>query len=171
MIKKHNKLLNFSTSIDANKTAGEVQAMLAAKGVKQVSIDYTNGEPQALTFSIEALNQLFHFRMLADVEGVFAAMKQNSSISRNLKTKQQAAKVAWRILKSWVEIEVARVEISGAKYEEGKIAYIEIFMSCIVTGNNQTMFERFRQDPMKMIGESNQKLLSDGNVIEGELES
>lgn len=46
-------ILNYTTKIDASKTLGEIQGILARHGANNISIDYQNGNPIALTFTIE----------------------------------------------------------------------------------------------------------------------
>ena len=140
-------ILNYTTQIDASKTAAEVQQILAKGGAKQVSIDYDEGIPSALTFSITYLEQPIHFRLPCNVDGVYKSLC-NSKIPSSKKTTAQVRRVAWRIIKDWVEAQLAIVESRQAQMTE-------VFLPYAVQEGGQTLFQKFT--------ESTQKQLTNGN--------
>lgn len=52
-------ILNYTTKIDASRTLGEIQAMLAQRGAKEILIQYSNGVPTSLLFSIDIGGEAF----------------------------------------------------------------------------------------------------------------
>lgn len=64
--------------------------------------------------------------------------KKNSPRSNIKATKEQAERVAWRILKDWVEAQMALLDIQMVRFEE-------IFLPYIETGNGQTIYERLEE--------------------------
>lgn len=50
-------------------------------------------------------------------------------------TKEQASKVAWRIMKDWIEVQMALLEINMVRFEE-------IFLPYIETTDGKTIYEK-----------------------------
>jgi len=153
--KQRQGILNYTTTIDPMRTAGEISGLLAAKGAHSINIDYRNGEPVALSFSIEAYGKLFAFRLPCNVAGYEKAMNRNGHIPRQYKTTEQAKRTAWRNLKEWVEVQLAFIEANQAEMTE-------IFLPYIITDSGQTLFQRFTQDSKGLLAGSDQRLLGDG---------
>lgn len=137
-------ILNYTTSIEATKSASEVQIILAKAGAKSVAIDYTDGMPSALMFTIIYLEQPIHFRLPCNAEGVFKALSRSNKVSRSQRTIHQARRVAWRIIKDWVEAQLAIVESQQAQMTE-------VFLPYVVAENGQTMFQRFTESTQKQL--------------------
>lgn len=64
--------------------------------------------------------------------------KKNSPRSNIKATREQAERVAWRILKDWVEAQMALLDIQMVRFEE-------IFLPYIETENGQTIYERLEE--------------------------
>lgn len=142
-------ILNYTTQIQAGKSAAEVQNILAKGGAKSVSIDYNdNGEPDALQFAIIYLESPVYFRLPCNVEGVYTALRGAKGVPYSKQNKEQARRVAWRIIKDWVEAQLAIVQSRQAQLAE-------VFLPYVVAENGQTMFQAFT--------ESKQKQLTAGN--------
>jgi hypothetical protein len=50
-------ILNYTTKIDAKKTVGEIQDILASHGASKIMIDYENSVPIAITFQVNTNGQ------------------------------------------------------------------------------------------------------------------
>ncbi len=48
---------NYTTTVSAAKTAGEIQALLAAHGVQRLMLEYAEGKPTGVTFQMETVNR------------------------------------------------------------------------------------------------------------------
>ncbi len=114
-------LLNYTTTIAVEKTVGEIQARLARSGARSINIDYgPSGAPVALAFQIETKMGLMAYRLPADIEAVFRVLtQQNASgrVPRRFVTKDQAARVGWRILKDWLDAQLALLETRMASLD------------------------------------------------------
>ena len=159
--KQRKGILNYTTTIDPTRTAGEISGLLAAKGARSVNIDYHKGEPVALSFSIEAYGKLFAFRLPCNVEGYERAMTRNGQIPQRYKTTEQAKRTAWRNLKEWVEVQLAFIETQQAELTQ-------IFLSYIITDSGQTLFQRLTQDSKGLLAGSDQRLLGSGETNRGD---
>ena len=141
-------ILNYTTSIDAYKSAAEVQGVLAKAGANSVSIDYENGAPSALSFAIVYLEHPIHFRLPCNAEGVLKALVKSNKVPRSQRTIDQARRVAWRIIKAWVEAQLAIVESQQAQMTE-------VFLPYVVAENGQTMFAAFTESKQKQLAAGN----------------
>jgi hypothetical protein len=139
-------ILNYTTEIAPLKTAGEIQGILASKGARQISVDYDgSGLPVAVEFMILLHEQPVHFRLPCNVQGVFEAMtRYGSKVPPRYQNEEQARRVAWRIIKDWVEAQMALVEASQAKMAE-------VFLPYVIDGERQTLFQRFEESKLKLL--------------------
>ncbi len=154
------KLLNYTTQVDPLKTAGEMMGLLVAKGAKSINMDYKDGEPVALAFVIAARGVDVAFRLPCNVDGVRSALNRTSRRSVDM---AQAKRVAWRIIKHWLEAQLAIVECGQAEMAEVFLPY------AIIADTNQTLFQRFNENPMLITGQSARMLTSGDSVVDGEI--
>ena len=119
-------ILNYTTSIDANKTASEIQKMLAQAGAQAVLTEYDDeGVLSSMSFRMQTPHGMISFRMPVRIEGVYRALCKSSKVPRSKKTKEQAARVAWRILKDWTEAQIALNAASMAEMAEVFLPYAQ----------------------------------------------
>ncbi len=144
-------ILNWTTTIEPSKTAAEVQHILAKAGAKSVAIDYVDGVPSALTFTVTFCEQPLRFRLPCNAQGVLKSLqKYKSGVPSSKQTMEQSRRVAWRIIKDWTEAQLALIE-------SGQSQMAEVFMPYVYDETTeQTMFQRFT--------ESTQKQLTNGNA-------
>ena len=140
-------LLNYTTTISAHRTVSEIQERLARSGATAISVDYDDGEPVALVFLIRVRDTFVNFRLPSHHQGVWAKLKDDSNVPRKLRTEEQARRVSWRIIKDWVEAQVAIIEA-------GQAEMAEVFLPYAVTPSGQTLYQEFK---------GGRYLLSDGS--------
>ena len=139
-------ILNYTTSINAGKTVGEIQQMLANAGAQSVSIEYDDeAMPSALTFTITFLGKPMPFKVPCNSEGVYQSLCRSSKVPKSQKTIAQARRVAWRIIKDWTEAQLAIVESQQAQMAEAFMPY------ALDASTGQTMFERFTESTQKQL--------------------
>lgn len=141
-------ILNYTTKIDAAKTVAEIQSILGAKGAKSVSAQYVNGEATAIFFSIDVQDQPVNFRLPCNWEGVLRCFQTDRQVPRSSETKEQAQRTAWRIVKDWVEAQLAIID-------SGQAEMAEVFMPYALTANGQTCFQRLTSNPQLLLGHEN----------------
>ena len=135
-------ILNYTTSISCEKTASEIQSKLAKAKAQAVLCEYDDGGVMnAMSFRIQTKHGMIFFRMPANTEGVYRALHKNPKIPRKLVTKQQAANVAWRILKDWIEAQLAIVEAEMAEIAE-------VFLPYAQHNDGQTVYSKLQQGGM-----------------------
>jgi hypothetical protein len=133
-------LLNYTTQIDAAKTVMEIQAMLAKGGALAIMTEYDGaGVLFALTFRLGTPVGPVAYKLPCNVDAVSIILTRQAKagkVPRRLVTKEQAARVGWRIIKDWVEAQLALVETQMVSADQ-------VFLPYAVTANNQTVYERF----------------------------
>jgi len=132
-------LLNYSTKIETTQTVGEIQAMLAKHGARQMLIGYAeDGSVENLAFQIQTQYGMMGFRLPVDPESVLKVLLREHSLGKlshgGKPDHAQAVRVAWRILKNWVEAQMAILETEMVKMEQ-------IFLPYMMVGEKRTLYE------------------------------
>lgn len=142
-------LLNYTTSIDAGKTVGEIQRMLAVSGCSGVLVRYSpDRTADAIVFVIATPYGDRSFRLPARVAAVEATLKrqcQRGKVPRRLATREQAARVAWRITKDWIAAQLAIVE-------SGMVALDEVMFPYMLDSTERTAHEVYRDQQLQLNG-------------------
>lgn len=140
-------ILNYTTSIPAHKTVGEIQEKLAKAGAVAISIDYDESrQPVALTFVIMVNNFPVNFRLPSRWNGVFKRMRNDREVPPRLRTEEQARRVSWRIVKDWTEAQLAIIDAGCAELPE-------VFLPYVVTQSGETLFQKLSSNPQLMAGD------------------
>lgn len=130
-------LLNFSTSIDAAKTLGEIMGILSAHRISRLQVLYDEGVPSGLMFATNRDGRELGFRLPANINAVYETLHRQyraGKIRLGYATKEQAGRVAWRILKDWIEAQIALIET-------GMVTTEEVFLPYMLTDGDRTVFE------------------------------
>jgi hypothetical protein len=127
-------IANYTTSVPAIKSVGEIQGILVAHGAKSILINYAdNGVVESLSFIVKTPYGDMPIRLPTDAKAVLRVMEEQR-VPRRYLTYEQAVKVAWRIVKDWVRAQMAILETEMVKMEQ-------IFLPYMVTGNDKTLYE------------------------------
>jgi len=137
-------ILNYTTKISADKTIGEIQKILVSHGATKIVSDYQGTIPVAVTFALPVNGNLVAFSLPANYAGVLKAMKNDKSVTRSQCTDEQALRVSWRIIKDWVEAQMAIVEAQLADIAE-------VFLPYAITKNGTTVYNEIKGNGMLMI--------------------
>jgi hypothetical protein len=131
-------LLNYTTQISTEKTVTEIQRILAAARASAILTEYdTDGVLSALSFRVTTPFGLMSFRLPANVDKIFAVIQRDKSITPKLRTREQAARVAWRIQKDWLEAQLAIVKAEMVTLEQ-------VFLPYAQNGAGVTVYEALR---------------------------
>jgi len=134
-------ILNYTTSITTEKTASEIQKKLAMAGAQAVMSEYDeDGIMCAMSFRI---NNLF-FRLPINIIGVHNALMDDRNIGKRFKTYEQASRVAWRIVKDWIEAQIAIIQAGQAELEQ-------VFLPYAQNQNGKTVYEIIKESGFKQI--------------------
>ena len=143
-------LLNYTTKIDADKTAHEIAKCLSMHGAQAVLTEYDKKEGYvlAISFRIDLEGQTVAFRLPCDWKPVLEILKRDPKVPRKDTTEVQAVRVAWRIVKDWVEAQMALVETKMASTQE-------VFLPYAVMKNGHALAENVANNPSMLLGDGN----------------
>jgi len=136
-------ILNYSTKIDYHKTLGEISKCLSMHGAKSIMTDYEEGTPVSLNFTIEMNGKLIGFKLPARYKGVMKAMEKQK-VPKTYQNKEQAVRTSWRIIKDWVEAQMALVESELADVSE-------VFLPYAITQNGSTLYEEIQGKRLNLL--------------------
>lgn len=139
-------ILNYTTKIDPIKTIGEIQGILAKHGAKNISIDFDKSIPVALTFLVDLNGEFINFRLPSNHAGVYKVLCNNKDIARQFRTEEQARRVAWRIVKDWIEAQMAIIEA-------GLATLPQVFLPYAVLTSGQTVYDAVEGNGLKALGD------------------
>lgn len=129
-------ILNYTTKVNPWTTVNEIQRILAKNGATHCSIKNEGTWPVAISFTMTANNMPLNFLLPCNHEGVFVALKRNKDVPGRSKNTEHALAVSWRILKTWIEVQMAVVE-------SGLITAPEVFLShLILNAEGETLSNR-----------------------------
>lgn len=136
-------ILNYTTKIKPEKTAGEIQMILGKAGAQSVMQEYKDGEVSAVAFQFTMSGQLLSFRLPINWEGVLRSLNE-SDVGARYQTNDQAKRTAWRIVKDWVEAQMALVEANQAEM-------VEVFLPYLQDNTGTTVYSRLKNGGFKQL--------------------
>lgn len=73
-------ILNYTTSIDCEKSISEIQKCLVKHGANKIVTDYANGSPCSVTFCLTISDRMVGYVLPANYSGVLKAMKNDRKV-------------------------------------------------------------------------------------------
>jgi hypothetical protein len=138
--------LNYTTAVPVGRTIGECQEILANAGAAAVAVQYKDREPIGLSFRIATPRGLRDFSLPVNIGGVHqllgsAHSNGNLSNSRSrsaasFTTRKHATAVAWRVVKDWIEAQVALINAEMATLDQVMLPYLQV-------SEDQTLYQAF----------------------------
>lgn len=114
-------ILNYTTKVDVYKTIGEIQSVLVKHGARKIMQDYDEeGRISALSFAIDTPYGVKGIRLPANTAAVCRVL-ENQRVRCDY---EQAERVAWRIVKDWVEAQMAIIEAEMVTMDEVFLPYM-----------------------------------------------
>jgi hypothetical protein len=120
--------LNYTTTVDATKSASECIARLAQHGASAIGITYALTKPTGLSFVIDTPYGPRSFALPVNIRGTQKALQENvrrGRIPRRYAEVEQAERVAWRVLKDWLEAQLALIEAGVADMTQVMLPYMQ----------------------------------------------
>lgn len=133
------RILNRTTEVDSAKTIAEVQKILVAHGAHKITTDYNGTLPVALTFCLTLKGATMAFSLPCNYAGVLTELKRDRTVPRRLCSDEHALRVSWRILKDWVEAQMAIVQAGLAEAPE-------VFLPYAVTKSGRTLYQEVKEN-------------------------
>lgn len=127
-------VLNYTTQIAASKTVGEVQQLLARHGASRIAVDYLDGAPSGVSFSLATPHGPRLFTLPVDVDAMHRLLiaEQDAGRLRGgrsvavMRSREQAERVAWRVIKDWLAAQLALVQTEMASVDQVLLPYLHV---------------------------------------------
>lgn len=121
-------LKNYTTSIAVEKTMGEIHTMLARAGARRITVGYdARREPSGVEFSIDTEHGERNFVLPARIEAIQETLKRQHArgqVPIRLASREQAARVGWRIIRDWLDAQLAILETGMVTFDEVMLPYM-----------------------------------------------
>lgn len=140
-------LLAYTTEIQEHRTIAEIMKMLSQAKATSILQNYNGaGDVEAIAFRIKTQFGEMQFRLPGNVLAVDATLKEQHKaghISRKYANdSRHSRRVAWRILRHWLEAQLALVTVGMAKPEE-------VFLPYAQDVHGKTVFEALQKTEFK----------------------
>jgi len=142
-------LLNYTTEIAVTKTIGEISALLVAAKAQAISTEFDGaGNPTSVSFRVAGKFGPMHFQLPCNYIAASKILNNQARAGkiakRYINDMSQARRVAWRILRQWLEAQLALVELEMVPIEQ-------IFLSYMQTNDGRTVYERLEEKRFGML--------------------
>lgn len=137
-------LLNYTTTIGVNRTVAEMQAMLVRAGATAVTLHYDGfGHTTGITFAVSTKYGPQQFTLSVDTKAVGKILAEMRSRPYNFADRMklvaaQAERTAWRVARSWLEAQLAMVEIGLASLDQIMLPYMHV-------GPQKTLYAAYQE--------------------------
>lgn len=137
--------LNYSTRITAKRTATECLDLLVEAGADHVSISYTDRKPVGLVFSLHTAGGYQSFTLPVDAGAMRVVLGKELRANRphvssaefqRMLGAEHALNVAWRVVRDWLEAQLALISAGMAALDQVMLPYLEV-------GPGETLYARF----------------------------
>ncbi len=131
-------LLDYTTTVPVSRTISQIQAKLVEHGARAVMMEYDDqGRIKALAFKVKMPNGELPIRLPIDATATLKVLQRQYAgreIPGRYANEEHAYRVAWRIIKDWVEAQMSLLETEMVKMEE-------IFLPYVITRSGQTLYQ------------------------------
>lgn len=157
MERSFERIKNYSTDIPVERTIAEIEKMLAKYGANKILKEYDErGLPAGLSFTITTNHGEMPVKMpvrIAKVSEVFKLQVSKGKLERRYWdgdwAKAQASRVGWRILRDWLDAQLALINVEMTSVSE-------IFLPYVYSAQmGKTIYDVFEEGKLN-------KLLGDG---------
>jgi hypothetical protein len=147
-------IMNYTTKVEPEQTAAEIQRILVKHGVRRVLLEYSPGsrDPVGLSFTVETSFGERPFALPVNVDGVERILakgmvipdpRSRTGVKMRANLRKQSERVAWRILKDWIKAQLAIVEMGLMNIDEVMLPYL-----CLK--GNKTVYQHMREQQLAL---------------------
>lgn len=145
-------LLNYTTKVPAEQTIGEMQNMLKDHGVSAMMTEYDGRLVSSVSFELKLQGKKIAFKLPCNwlaVREIFK--KQGVRLKHGGTIDEQAIRTAWRVIKVWLEGQLALVEIN-------MVTLPQIFLPYAIMQDGRTLAEYVESKPEFLLGKSDKPI-------------
>lgn len=137
-------LLNHTTKIDPSQSIGEIQKMLSKHGVSAMMTEYEDNEISSVAFRMNVQGSQISYRLPCNwkaVREILLGPKHRPYLKCRLDDiDAQSQKLAWRVIKDWIESQLALVEIN-------MVTIPQIFLPYTIMKGGKTLYDHIQENP------------------------
>ena len=136
-------LKNYTTGIDFQKTIMEIETILASNGASNIFKQYEDGIPSKIAFQYQIKNKdsnmiNVNFMLPMEEKKVLEILKKSKGVPNSRKNIDQARRTGWRIIKDWIDSQMALVQINLVEFEQVFLPYMYNFET------NETIYSKLK---------------------------
>ena len=141
-----------TTTVAPEKTAAEIEEMLAKHGARRLVKEYdAGGRPSGLMFEMVTEEGAIPFKLPINTDAVYQiliAKRSNAYYRQDVQARvhAQAERTAWRIVREWVHAQLALIQTN-------MVTVVEVFMPYMLMDGNETAYERMLSGGMAALME------------------
>lgn len=134
-----------TTKVEAHKTIGQIQGVLAGGGASAILVEYEEKEAVAVSFKVMVGDREIPFRLPCRWKAVHSLLREKRvRVNKPQDMVIQAKRVAWRQILRWVEAQMALVETEMVSIEEVFLPYAQM-------KDGKTLFETMAEKGFKAL--------------------
>lgn len=146
------KIRNYTTTKTVRQTVQEIQELLQTNKAKSVIVNYEDGEPDSILFSVDTPAGVRGIRLPCEwvkMKSALSEADRNGDIKIEKKWRKDmieyAKRVAWRQIYHWVDAQMALMATQMVELDQ-------IFLPYMVDHSGKTLYEGIR-DRGYLLGE------------------
>lgn len=148
-------ILNYTTIIEPEQTIGEIQKMLSDYGVMAMMTEYDGRNVSAVSFKMQVKGKPVGYKLPCNWRAVREVFNQQGISASRLKHRDrnldnQAIRTAWRVMRDWIQAQLALVEIN-------MVTIPQVFLPYTIMRGGMTLAEKMDADPQFLLGNSDEK--------------
>lgn len=129
-------LLNYTTTVAASRTMGQVQGLLVEAGARSIMTEYDAvGRALGIAFAMQTVHGMRQYMLPVDATRVEAVLRREKVVPR-FQSPEHAERVAWRIVKDWLEAQLAIIHTEMVTLDQVMLPYMS-------DGHGRTVYELY----------------------------
>lgn len=148
-------LLDYSTQVPVENTVTEIQKLLSGYNVAAMMTEYDGPEVSSVSFKINIDGKPMGFKLPCNWRAVQVILnnknenrkRRNGRLERKIDSSDhQSQRIAWRIIKDWIEAQLAMVEVN-------MVTIPQVFLPYAIMKDGRTLAEHVATDPSFLLGD------------------
>ena len=138
-------LKDYTTKVAAEQTISEIQGILSAYDVNAMMTEYDGRQVSAVSFRIRIEGNDYAYRLPCNWRAVREVFKEQGITQGMLKhpdrdLDNQAIRTAWRLVKEWVDAQIALVQVNI-------VTIPQVFLPYSIMKDGRTLAEHIEERP------------------------
>lgn len=136
-------LLNYTTQVSVSRTIGQVQGLLVEAGARSIQTNYDEvGTPLGIAFVVQTAYGIRRFLLPVNAERVEAVLRREK-VAPKYQSPEHAERVAWRIVKDWLEAQLAIIRTEMVTLDQVMLPYMS-------DETGRTVYELYRDQQLAL---------------------